>query len=254
MADPNFFQEVEHTPVPWRDYQLYNPLFYRDIRFISISILAPLENIRLILPSKRLKPYRITHRLGIISITGYQYRDCDIDPYNEVSIGMPVTIDKQTPLFTGTLRKMPEKLLSYSHQLPVTTEIAREVGAEFAGYPKFIADITFVEEDDWLKCSLAADNQTILTLSGKILPLKRLPRFRVNPITYRNGYILRSEFVVSERECGRSNRQEDVRLELGEGQIADELRKLDLGKIIGYRYCPHAQAILTPVIESLAGE
>jgi hypothetical protein len=149
---------------------------------------------------------------------------------------------------------MPAKLLSYSHQLPVTTEIAREVGADFAGYPKFIADITFVADQDWLICSLAANNQTILTLSGKILPLKRIPRSRVNPITYRNGYILRSEFVLSERECGSSNRQEDVRLELGEGQIADELRELDLGKIIGYRYCPHAQAILTPVIESIVGD
>ena len=253
MSEQDFFQEVEHTPVPWREYLLHNPLFYQDILFMSLSILAPLEKINAILPSTRLKPYRITPRQGIVSITAYQYRACDIGPYNEVSVGVPVTIDKETPLFTGTLRKMPEKLLSYSHHLPVSTEIAREVGAEFAGYPKFVADITFEEEDDWLICRLRADDRQIRSLSGRQLPLKHFPRFRVSPITYRRGYILRSEFVISERESGRSNRAEDVKLELGEGPIADELRGLALGNVIGYRYCPYAQGILTPVFESLAG-
>ena len=57
MTEHDFFQEVEHSPVPWRQYQLHVPLFYQDIRFISVSILAPLENIRSILPSQRLKPW-----------------------------------------------------------------------------------------------------------------------------------------------------------------------------------------------------
>jgi hypothetical protein len=253
MSTNDFFQEIEHSPVPWRQYQLYVPLFYQEIKFMSVSMLAPLEKIRAVLPSKRMKPYRITPWHSTLSITAYQYRECDIGPYNEVSISIPITIDKQTPLFTGSLRRMPENPMSYSHHLPVTTEIAREVGAEFAGYPKFVADIEFAEEGDWLTCELKADSQNVLTFRGRKLELSKFPRIRINPITFRRGYILRSEFVINERDTGSSRSGEDVELELGEHPIAEELRELNLGRVLGYRYCPRAQGILTPVFESFAG-
>jgi hypothetical protein len=219
---------------------------------MSVSILAPIQRIIAILPSKRMKPYRITPWHGAVSIAAYEYRECDLGPYNEVSIGIPVTIDEQTPMFTGSLRGMPKAPMSYSHHLPVTTEIARVVGAEFAGYPKFIADIEFTEEDNWLICELKADNQNVLTVSGRKLETKRLPRYRVNPITFRRGYILRSEFVISERDMGNSKSGKDVVMELGEHRIAEELKDLKLGRVLGYGYCPQAQGILTPVFESFA--
>ena len=252
MSTSDFFQEIEHTAVPWRQYQLYVPVFYQDIRFMSVSVLAPIEGIKAILPSRRMKPYRITPWHGAISITAYEYRECDIEPYNKVSIGVPVTIDEETPMFTGSLRRMPKVPMSYSHHLPVTTEIAREVGAEFAGYPKFIADIEFVEEGNWLICELKVDGQNVLTLRGRKLDLKRFPRYRVSPITYRRGYILRSDFVISERDMGNSKSGKYVRIELGEHRIAGELKELKLGKVLGYGYCPQAQGILTPVLESFA--
>jgi hypothetical protein len=220
---------------------------------MSVSLLAPLEKIKSILPSKRMRPYRITPWHSVLSITAYEYRECDIGPYNEVSIGVPLTIDKETPMFIGIFRKLPKVLTAYRYKLPVTTEAAREIGDEFAGYPKFIADIKFTEKEDWLSCELRADNKHVLTLSGRKLDLKLFPRLIFNPITYRRGYILRSEFVISEREMGHSKNREDVKLELGEHQIAEELRKLKIGKVLGYRYCPHAQGILVPPFESFVG-
>ena len=80
-----------------------------------------------------------------------------------------------------------------------------ERGVEFAGYPKFIAHIDFVEDSDWITRTLEAENQNVLTLKGRILPLKQVPRYCLHPITYRRGYILRSEFVISERDMGYSN-------------------------------------------------
>jgi hypothetical protein len=252
MSEGDFFQEIEHEPIPWRQYQLHVPVFYEDLMFMSVSMLAPAEGLRAILPSKRLNPYRITPWHGALSITAYQYRQCDLGPYNEVAIAIPVTIDRETPLFTGSLRKMPESPVLYVHHLPVTTEIARAVGAEFAGYPKFIAEIDFAEEGNWLTCAVSAQDSKILRLSGRKLDLERVPRYRVSPITYRRGYFLRSEFVISEREMGSSQSGQDVQLELGEHQIADELGGLNLGRVLGYQHCPRAQAILTPVFESFA--
>jgi hypothetical protein len=250
MSASDFFQEIEHTPVLWREYQLHVPLFYQDFRFMSVSLLAPIKGLLNILPSKRLKPYRITPWHGVLSITAYEYRESDIKAYNEVSIGVPVTIDEETPLFTGTLRKMPKSPMSYSHHLPVTTEIAREVGAEFAGYPKFVAEIEFTEDDNWLTCQLNAEGQSILAFSGRKISLRKFPRIRVSPITYRRGYILRSEFVISERDMGNSTSKDDVRIDLGDHRIATELKELKPAQVLGYGYCPHAQGILTPVIES----
>jgi len=253
MSTDDFYQEIEHTPVPWRQHKLHVPVFYPDIMLMTVSMLAPAERIRALLPSQRLKPYRITPWHSTMSITTYQYRQSDIGPYNEVAISVPVTLDEETPLFTGSLRRMPRMLMSYTHHLPVTTEIAREVGAEFAGYPKFVADIEFTEEDNWLTCELRADGQKVLKLSGRKLELKQAPRFRMSPLTFRRGYILRSEFVLSEREMGTSKSAADVKLELGEHQIAEELIELNLGKVVSYSYFPQAQGILTPVFESYAG-
>jgi hypothetical protein len=252
MSTDVFFHEIEHTAVPWRQYELHVPVFYQDFMFMSVSVLASIQRINALLPSKRMKPYRITPWHGAISITAYEYRECDLGPYNEVSIAIPVTIDEETPIFTGSLRRMPKAPMSYSHRLPVTTEIARVVGAEFAGYPKFIADIEFTKESNWMTCELKTDNQNVLTLSGRKLDTKRFPRYRANPITYRRGYILRSEFVISERDMGNSRSGEDVKMELGDHRIAKELKELKLGRVLGYGYCPQAQGILTPVFESFA--
>jgi hypothetical protein len=253
MSTNDFYREIEHTPVPWRQYELHVPVFYPKIMLMTVSILTPLERIRSLLPSARFKPYRITPWHSTLSITAFQYRESDIGSYNEVSIAVPVTLDEETPLFTGVFRKLPKVLMSYTHHLPVTTEIAREVGVEFSGYPKFIADIKFSEEDSLLSCELKAEDQMVLKLNGRKLALEKVPRLRLNPLNYRRGYILRSEFVISEREMGTSKSRKDVKLELGEHQIAEELRALNLGKVLSYSYCPQAQGILTPVFESYAG-
>jgi hypothetical protein len=252
MSEEDFFHEIEHTPVPWRQYQLSVPVFYHDIAFMSVSMLAPMETIRAVLPSERLRPYRVTPRHSPVSITAYQYRASDIGPYNEVSLAIPVTIDRDTPLFTGSLRGMPEVPKVYTLRLPVTTEIAREVGVEFAGYPKFIASIEFAEEGDWLCCEMVADDEHVLTLRGRKLALQSAPRFRVNPMTHLRGYILRSELVISAREVGISRRGEDIGLDLGKHEMAEEIRALKLGRVLSYQYCPRAQGILTPAFESFA--
>ena len=123
---------------------------------------------------------------------------------------------------------------------------------EFAGYPKFVAEIDFVEEDEWVHCELKAEDEHILTLGGRKLELEDVSRFRMHPITYRRGYILRCEFVVSEREMGASKNAQDVNIQLGEHRIAQELRDLKVGRVMAYHYCPQMQGILTPVIESYA--
>lgn len=250
MDDSTFFAQIEHTPVPWQGLTLHVPVFYPDFSYIAGSWLAPVERVRAILPSTRLHPYRVLPGRCLVSIAAYRYRQSDIGPYNEVSIGVPVTLDKSTPRFTGILRKPPRVLVSYSHHLPVSTEIARKVGAEFAGYPKFVADIDFTETEESLVCRLAVDGTDILTLRGRKIPVSLRSRAHVEPITTRNDYLLRSEFIISGSEVGVSKDAADIQLDLGDHAIADELRTLGLGRLAQYLYCPQTRGILTPVIES----
>ena len=64
--------------------------------------------------------------------------------------------------------------------------------------------------------------------------------------------MLRCELIVSERHQVESRASSDVRLELGEHPIAQEMKEWKLGKILAYQYAPQHQAILTPVVESFA--
>lgn len=176
----------------------------------------------------------------------------DIGAYNEVSIAVPVILDKSSPLFIGTLHKVPTVPQVYIHHLPVTTEIARDLGVEFAGYPKFLADITFERDGKWVRCHLKEANQSILTLNGQEGVVQNVPRSRMQPITVRSGYLLRCDLIVSERQLMSHRDSSGVSLELGEHSIAKELKEWNLGKIIGYQYAPQHQVILTPVIESFS--
>jgi hypothetical protein len=197
-------------------------------------------------------PLRVTPWHGIVTISTMEFRDTDLGPYNEVAISIPFTMDKVSPLFAGILRKSRGEPNIYIHHLPVTSEIARDSGVEFAGYPKFLATIEFEKQDDWVTCHLAEADQPILTLAGRQLETHQAPRSRVNFFTTRNGRILRSVGISSERLQARSKGPSHVRLELGDHPIAQELKELQLGRLLAYQYVPQYQSILSPALESFA--
>ena len=146
MHDLSFFQQVAHVEVPWGETTISVPIFYYDISSISAAFLTPLDKIKALLPSPRMKPLRVTPWHGLTAITAYEYRDCDLGPYNEVSISFPITIDKTSSWVKTLLGKTDEYLKVYIRHLPVTTEIARAVGVDFAGFPKFIAEIELLKK------------------------------------------------------------------------------------------------------------
>lgn len=252
MRQEEFFQQIEHVEVPWGSKTIFFPVFYYDVATLSVQFLAPIARIKQLLPSSRLKPLRITPWHCVVSISALEYRDSDIGPYNEVSIGIPVMLDEPSPVFVGTLRQVPAVPKMYIHHLPVTTEIAYASGVELAGYPKFLAEITFERDSEWVKCHLNEAGQQILTLTARTGALSPTPRSRLHPITVRQGHLLRCELVVSERNQSSGQGAARVQLELGEHPISQELRAWELGKVLAYQYAPHHQAILTPVIESFA--
>jgi hypothetical protein len=116
---------------------------YCDRACLDVFPLAPIARVKAILPSARTHPYRVTPWHCVVALSAYEYRDSNLEPYNEIAINVPFVVDRRSPLTTCTLRRMPEVPMLYVHHLPVSTEISRAVGVEFAGFPKFITDISF---------------------------------------------------------------------------------------------------------------
>lgn len=250
MKDSGFFDGIPQTAVKVGPYDIFYPVFNKDTAHIAIFMLAPLDKIRSILPSKRMHPFRLTPWHGMVTLSATQHNDTDIGPYNMVDIGIPFALGKPTPVFTGILHKIPEVPMIYLPYLMVNTEIARLSGIELANYPEFLADIHFDEDDKWKNCVVSSEGVNILKLSGRKIELKKFPREHFCPVTVKDNRLLRSELNYAESETGVSKKSSDVRLELGDHPIGLKLKELNLGKVIQYQYCPSGQAILTSVTES----
>jgi len=254
MLENGFFAEIEHREVPWRERSVYVPLFYQEAITISAVFSASLKKVRTLLPSPRLHPIRVSPRRCLVSVTAHEFRRSDVGPYNEVGISVPFTLDTPASIIDnlfGRQRGEPNLLI---HHLPVTTQIASDIGVELAAYPKFVARIDFKDQTQWRVCRLEEDRQHILTLGGRKLATHDAPQSRIHCYTFRNGRLLRSEMMVSSRELASSENPAYVKLDLGTHPIAQELQDLDIGRLMSYAYAPSYQMILTPVIESLPSQ
>ncbi len=250
MQTQDFFKGIPQADVKVGSFNTRYPIFYRELAYMSVFLLAPLEKVKSILPSKRMFPFRLTPWHCMVTMTATQYKDSDVGPYNQLSIGVPFVLDKASPVFTGILHKPPEVPMIYTLYLPVTTEIARLTGIEVANYPEFLAEIQFVEEDNRINCRVDSDGKNILKMSGRKISLKKYPRQRVCPVTVKDNRLLRSEFNFSESNIGNSKKSSDVHLEFGNHAIGLQLKDLSLNKVLQYQYYPSGQAILSMANES----
>ena len=93
---------------------------------------------------------------------------------------------------------------AYVWQLPVTTERARIGGVEMYGYPKFLADIVFVDEGNMLACTLSEGGKDILTLKGRKLKTgtEKINRFKTYSI--KENVPLVANVYMNPREFAKS--------------------------------------------------
>jgi len=251
MRDVEFFAGVPQRLITAAGYEVTIPTFYYDYSQASVVLVTPLERIRELLPSHRLYPLRLTPRSGVTVIVAYEYRDTDIGPYNEVAIGFPVTVDRNSPVLTELRRFQTQGGSVFIWQLPVTTAIARDLGVEAAGYPKFLADIEMGDEAGLATCRLAEEGRHILTLRLRHRkPRRRSERTRMWPVTVKGDRLLRGPAVNNIPQAAVAFHGRGVELELGDHPLADQLRRLEMGRATMASYAPANQTILSPPLES----
>lgn len=236
-----FFPDAETQ----RDFPL--PVFYQDNLSMTAIYTASTSRVRALLPRPEMHPVELYPGRALVAITCFEYRTCDIDPYNEVSISFLIRYGGRPLPGLTVLQMMARRRFSaYVWQLPVTTEIARRGGVDYYGYPKFLADIEFRREGDRVTCELAEAGERILALEGEALPTgpEKVNRYRTFSI--KDGVPLVANVVMQPIAFGQSMRPQAARLTLGERHpIARSLRGLGLGRWpLLFQYAPVMEAIL----------
>jgi hypothetical protein len=225
------------------------PYFYYDNLSMVAVFLASSSEIRKLLPHPDMKPVEIIPGQGIVAFATFEYRKTDVEPYNEVSISFLVSFrQRQIPGITAASMMLSRNTASYVWQLPVTTEHARAGGIDLFGYPKYLADIDFERDDDWITCTLAEGGLEILRLRGQRLPTRQGNPMRYTTYAVENGIPLAANVLVNPVEYAEAYGGRAIELELGSGHhVCDILRQIGLGKRAWvYQYSPVNQAILFP--------
>jgi hypothetical protein len=169
-----FFKGVQQWEFNLGELPFKLPVFYYDTTTITAIYTASTGKVKELLPLPQMNPIELSPGKCLVAFTAFEYRDTDINPYNEFAIAFLITFDRpQIPFLTSALQMYRRRMTAYVWHLPVTTEIARVGGVELYGYPKFIADIEFEKEADQLSCHLSEKGNKILSLRGKVLPVAR---------------------------------------------------------------------------------
>lgn len=250
MRNLEFFKGIQHVEMPWGEKTIWAPQFFYDTMSASAHFLAPIDVITSMLPSDRMKPIRVWLGKCIVSISLFEYRDCDLGPYNEIGVVIPITIDTPAPLFTGIFRSAPKEPYVYVKHLPVTTEDAKNAGVEFANYPKTIGDISFTYDQNWVHCNWNDNGEKVMDISIKKGKPKQVERTRMHAINADADRLVRVESIVSERLESVGTRSDGVKLSLGKHPVSEDLGKMQLGKCMMHTYSPQSRIILSPVLES----
>lgn len=251
MRDTSFFDGIEQILDPRGGRDLMRPVFFYDSTMFQVTLLTPIDKVRDRLPSKRLHPMRFTPRSAVTSIAAIQHHDSDVGPYNVVGVMFPVTIDRPAPVMRGLLKVETEGAALFAWQMPETSQFAVDSGVQSAGYPKFLAEITFRSEGEWITCEASEGTNHILSLSIRPPEATQVDRrWPGEMLTLRNGWIQRIPYVSNIPRTGKSSKPADFRLELGDHPVADEMRQLDLGRPINIQYYKGMQQSLGTVLEA----
>jgi len=232
MRDDPFFKDTPRTPLTLGDLTVEFPILYYDLRMIAAMFTAKISLIKKILPHPNYKPVEIWPGTGMFGVFAFEYLDTSIGPYNEIALTIPIRFP---PSFTlpglSIISSMRKKIFSgYIHHLPVTTEIALQGGIYFWNYPKFLAEITFKDEEPNLEVTLKEKGELILKMRSKKLSLNRSSKLTFYTYSIKDRVVMRGLIQGWAPKIGDTMLGGNAELELGNHQISKELTKLNLSK------------------------
>jgi hypothetical protein len=193
------------------------PVEIRKARSWFASFAVPAGRVGELVGPAGLEPARLPGGRAMLSLAFVRYEDGDLDPYREIAVAFLVA-DPSAPKQKG----------AYIHRLPVDQEFTCAAGRDIWGFPKFVTPIEINEELRADRALLTVDGRMALTITqrrGLPAPMRSTA---IDAFSFRDGVLRRTRWEL--RGSGSRLRAGGVRLELGTGEIADELRSLGLPK------------------------
>lgn len=250
----SFFSEIAQEDIVIRQYAGKSPMFFRKFKLMAGIYTADYSACKALMPNDRYQVLQLFPGRALIGVHCMEYLDSDVGPYNEVSISIGIA-PKQT-LFSaaGILKSIfTQEFHAYIVQLPVTTEVAYFGGVDYFNYPKFVANINFVEHEGKRICTLSEKDsgKQILSFEGKIINTKKANSSRndfqvmtLNSYPVMNGKTVHARMRVNMIEKGESFFGNNGKLVVGEGGFSEMLKKLKLGQQINYVYAPECESVM----------
>ncbi|MBB3083070.1 acetoacetate decarboxylase family protein [Geodermatophilus sabuli] len=213
------------------DRALALPLRYPDSACFAAVHPASHPAVAAALPGDALKPVRWVDGRALLSVAAFRYRAVTtadspagrLAPYGEVSVAVVVTRGPAPPVLPLLRRRLSLFVL----HLPVTTAEARDVGATLWGFPKFVADMDFVEERPARRVTVTEGGATVLELAvrggGPVLADRR-PAVMYTTL---GGELLETVVPMAGRLRVAFGGGAGT-LRLGEHAVADSLRALEV--------------------------
>jgi hypothetical protein len=239
MRDDDFFRDTPKKILDMKGEPAEFPALYYDFRLVMCVFTIKTSRLKQVLPHPQFKPIQIWPGTGMLTVCFFEYRDTSIGPYNEVAVSVPINFAPASFLGKYTaLSSMRKGIFPiYVHHLPVTTEIAREGGVYFFNYPKFLAEIDFLERDNFYEIILKEKDDLILKMTAKKLPLNRSESFEFHTFSLDERTIMHSLVEVYAPKLGKKTFGRCGELELGSHRISNELKDLKLSKSAWSGFC-----------------
>ena len=195
------------------------PVRVGDATIAFASYLVPLAVARDVVRDDRIDLVRVIPGRAMLSLAAIEYRENDLGAYNEIAIAFVAQTDPS---------KGRQGIGSYIHRLPVTTSFSREAGRVIWGLPKTVESIEVRDDGDRRVTRLAVDGRHAFTLTVRMKGSRSFSDAPQAALARLDGVIRRTPFRAS--GSGLGVRLGGARIELGEGAVADELRRLGLPK------------------------
>lgn len=218
------------------------PLCSYEAEMMLATFTVSAAKARALIPIVELVPLRLTPRRALLFVVALEYRRMCIGPYREFMIGIPVRRRPSfdVPLLPALLQERAPGFGIYLTHIGVTTEIARIVGWELLGFPKFIVGVSYEEDGAERRCAVAEAGREIFSLAVRKATRLRMSErgFGIYSLSPFDGRLYTVSYDYRMRVGMRLGRA-CARLRLGHHPLADELRALEIATTpLAARYAP----------------
>ncbi len=244
----DFFSGVDQVVAGMAGRKVPLPVFYRDARSFTLVMPANLFALRRMMPDRRFVPAQIVPGVGAVHLTAFEYLDTDIDSYNELALGVMLN----SPLFLkipgyNMLRQLlGNSFYTYIHRMPVNAQLALRGGVDLYNYPKFMADIGFEEDEEWVTCTVAEGDDLVCRVRGRKIAAPGSAVVQYFCGLYQFKQPQEAEFKVNALRFGMARGPGNAELVVGRTHpVGRELAGMLLSATpLIYIYQPSLQAIL----------